>query len=727
VDGEKNTEKKSVDKKWEKAGTETVSLKADPRNYVLEIKMLAHATDSCETMLKVTAKTEKRDSTAVFGLSSSNRRQYWTSDFLMGKKIQSVSISPNGQFVLMNYGFVYKDGSTGNCCELTDLRTGKLLWREDPNTRQLAWMPQSNALYFRAKGFNGRELRQLDPLTQKETVLVKNLPEGSFSWSPKQNFLIFSNPESIPAEKGDLHRFINPEDRKNEYRSRSALFLYDLKTGLNRRLTFGREDVVLHDISWDEKQLLFGTNRSFLPEAPFSDESLFLLNLENKKVDTLCYHDKYIAGALFSPDGKRLLIQGGPNAFGGIGLNTDSGQLANNYDGQLFIMDLKTRKVEAITKNFDPSVQYAGWSPFDGKIVISAEDRDYIRIFIYDPDNKTFQQLPLTPDVINGFDRALEAPYAVYFGSTVSNTGKAYLMDLKTRKEKLLADPGKERLANVASGEVEDWNFTAPDGKTIYGRCYLPPHFEATRKYPVLVYYYGGTAPTNRAFEGNYPLHLYAAMGYVVYTLNPSGATGFGQPFSAHHVNAWGDYAADEIILGTKLFCRTHPFADSTRMGCLGASYGGFLTMYLQTKTDMFKAAVSHAGISSIASYWGVGAWGYTYSAAASAGSYPWNNPSLYWDHSPLYHADRIKTPLLLLHGSVDSNVPIGESIQMFTALKLMGKDVEFIRIEGEEHSVRNFSRKMEWQRTILAFFAKYLKADERWWVEMYKPTALEY
>jgi dipeptidyl aminopeptidase/acylaminoacyl peptidase len=150
------------------------------------------------------------------------------------------------------------------------------------------------------------------------------------------------------------------------------------------------------------------------------------------------------------------------------------------------------------------------------------------------------------------------------------------------------------------------------------------------------------------------------------------------------------------------------------------------MTMYLQTKTDMFKAAVSHAGISSIASYWGEGYWGYSYSSAASSGSYPWNNPELYWDHSPLFHADKIKTPLLLLQGSVDTNVPIGESIQMFTALKVLGKEVDYVRIEGENHSIRNFSRKMEWQRTILAFFAKHLKGDDRWWLDMYKPTALE-
>jgi len=726
VDGEKNTDKYSTDKSWAKAGSVVVNLKADPRQYVVLVKMQVNATDSCEAMLKVSALTEKRDSSAVFAFSSSNKRRYWTSDFLMGKKILGVSLSPNGRFALVNYSYVYKDGTTGNSAELTDLTNGKMLWREDPNNRQLAWMPMSNTLYYTAKGFSGLEMRTLDPLTLEEKVLVKDFPEGSYNWSPKETYMIYSVPENLPAEKGDLRRIINPEDRQTEYRTRNQLFQYDLKTGLKRRLTFGTENVYLLAFSSDEKQILFSTRRDFLPEHPFTDGSLFLLNLETMKVDTIWYHDKSASWATFSPDGKKLLVKADPNAFGNIGLKIDSGQIANTFDEQLFLMDLATRKVEALTKDFDPSVQYAQWNIYDGKIYFCAEDKDYVRIFSLDPLTKKITRMPFSPDVIGGFDLALTAGKAAYFGATVSATGKVYTMDLKTQKEKLLAAPGEERLAMVEPIKVQDWNFKASDGTTIYGRFYLPPGFDATKKYPTLVYYYGGTSPTSRAFEGNYPLNLYAAMGYVVYTLQPSGTTGFGQAFSARHVNAWGDKTADEIILGTKQFCREHAFADSTKLGCFGASYGGFMTMYLQTKTDMFKAAVSHAGISSIASYWGEGYWGYSYSSAASSGSYPWNNPELYWDHSPLFHADKIKTPLLLLQGSVDTNVPIGESIQMFTALKVLGKEVDYVRIEGENHSIRNFSRKMEWQRTILAFFAKHLKGDDRWWLDMYKPTALE-
>jgi dipeptidyl aminopeptidase/acylaminoacyl peptidase len=205
-----------------------------------------------------------------------------------------------------------------------------------------------------------------------------------------------------------------------------------------------------------------------------------------------------------------------------------------------------------------------------------------------------------------------------------------------------------------------------------------------------------------------------------VYVLNPSGTTGYGQEFAARHVNAWGDYTANDIIEGVKKFAEEHSFVNKDKIGCIGASYGGFMTQYLQTLTPIFAAAVSHAGISNVTSYWGEGYWGYSYSAVAAADSYPWNNPELYTKHGSLFNADKINTPLLLLHGTADTNVPIGESIQLFNALKVLNKPVEFISVDGENHYIMDFPKRVLWHNTIMAWFAKYLQDSPQWWDDLY-------
>ena len=149
------------------------------------------------------------------------------------------------------------------------------------------------------------------------------------------------------------------------------------------------------------------------------------------------------------------------------------------------------------------------------------------------------------------------------------------------------------------------------------------------------------------------------------------------------------------------------------------------MTQYLQTMTDIFAAAISHAGISDHTSYWGNGYWGYSYSEVSMAESYPWSNPDLYVKQSPLYNAHKITTPILFLHGDEDTNVPPAESIQMFTALKLLGKDTALVEVSGQNHHILDFDKRQKWQDTIFAWFAKYLQDNPQWWDSLYPETSL--
>ncbi len=641
---------------------------------------------------------------------------------LHGKRFQQMQISPNGQWLITGYTTSLENGRSFRTTSVSELATGNVVAK---CADKISWMPKSNLYWYTKNDANGKNIIAVDPSTGKETIFAKGIPDNPFQISPTEDFLICSIEQKGPAEKEAIYEVIEPDDRQSGWRNRSYLAKYDLTTGVMQPLTFGYMNTWLADISQDGKKALVMTSRSRLTERPTTLYTLHLMDLVSLQMTPLVEDDGFISSAAFSPCGTMVAIVGTPEALGGIGKNVKEGQTPSMYDYQMFIMDLEDKKTTAVTRNFNPNVGSFVWSRYDSNIYFSAEDKDMINMFRLNPRSGKIAQIETPEDLVKQFSIASAAPVMVWYGQGASNSDRAYITDLKKGNSTLWEDLSKDILKDVQLGECHGWNFSNSRGDEINGRYYLPANFDPQKKYPLIVNYYGGCSPTERNFESRYPHHLYAAMGYVVYVVNPSGATGFGQEFSARHVNTAGDGPAQDIIEGTIQFCKEHPFVDETKIGCIGASYGGFMTQYLQTQTDIFAAAISHAGISDHTSYWGEGYWGYSYSEVSMANSYPWSHRDLYVEQSPLYNAHKVNTPILFLHGDKDNNVPVGESIQMYTALKLLGKETAMVLVKDQDHHILEYNKRVQWQNTIFAWFAKWLQGDPTWWNAMYPPKTL--
>lgn len=656
------------------------------------------------------------------------KRAYNIYDVICAPNYPSVSISPNGKFIVVRKTWVDRKGNNHSISELRNSQTNRVMATFEENVK---WMPASNKLYFTQKASDSSiageekqdgtlQLITINPLTMEREVLAVNIPDGWFQFTPDEKTLIYTLYTEGRKKDAQVYDVKEPDDRQPGWRSRSYLAKFDLASGVLQPLTFGYHNVYLNDISADSRYLLIGKSEERLTKRPTTLNSYYRLNLNDMSVETLIEKGEFLNSAQFSPDGKSILVSASPEAFNGIGKNVEEGQTPSMIDTQLYLMTLSDKKVRPLTRDFNPNVQSVNWSKADGNIYFTAEDKDCVHLFQLNPKSGKFTLLKTPEEYIKSFSLASSAAEMAFSGQSASNADRLYKMNTKALKSQLVDDLSARELKDVELGECKAWNFVNSRGDTLCCRYYLPPHFDAAKKYPMIVNYYGGCSPTSRMFQSRYPHHVYAAMGYVVLVVNPSGATGFGQKFSARHVDTAGEGVAEDIISSTQAFCDEHAFVNRKKIGCIGASYGGFMTQYLQTKTDLFAAAISHAGISDHTSYWGEGYWGYSYSEVSMANEYPWTNKHLFVDQSPLYNADKIHTPLLFVHGTADNNVPVGESIQLYTALKLLGRPTAMVLVDGQDHHIIDYEKRLKWQNTIFAWFAKWLQDDASWWTEMY-------
>lgn len=642
---------------------------------------------------------------------------------MQGERVSSMALSPDGKYLLTRYREVISAEESRKRVVMTETATGHTVSENIEFSAD--WMPKSNSLFFTKEGIKDYDLYVMEVPSMRTTRIATAIPDQDVTFSPDEKYLFYYDKVDGAKQEGVMRRYTSPDDRIPGDRDRFYICRYDIENGVAVPLTYGGGTTSICDISRDGSKLLYMSQRQTPDKYPFYRVSLVQMDMNTFATDTIINDaDGFVSNAIYSPDASRLFVVGGPDAFDRIGANHDPEPIANNFDNQGFIMTLSDRSVRPVTKDFDPSLEGTPvWNAEDNKIYFIGERGFFRDLYQLNPsDGKIVMLGKENLQTVRGFsigDR--EDRYAAYWGGSFTDDGVACLLNLKNGKSTLVDDPLKEWLGDTQFGKMEPWKFTASDGTVVDGYMCLPPDFDANKKYPLIVYYYGGTSPSNASFYHLYSPQVFASRDYVVYVLNPSGTTGYGQEYSARHVNAWGKRTADEIIQGVKEFCKAHPFVNKDRIGCLGASYGGFMTQYLLTKTDIFHAAISHAGISNVTSYWGEGFWGYSYNSVAAAKSYPWTDPELFTKQGSLFNADKIHTPLLLLHGTVDTNVPIGESIQLFNALKILGRDVEFITVQDENHVISNFNNKLSWHNTIMAWFAKWLQDDPSWWDELYK------
>jgi dipeptidyl aminopeptidase/acylaminoacyl peptidase len=262
-------------------------------------------------------------------------------------------------------------------------------------------------------------------------------------------------------------------------------------------------------------------------------------------------------------------------------------------------------------------------------------------------------------------------------------------------------------LRSVRLSSVEEINYPSFDGTRIQGWLMKPASCTPERKCPLILSVHGGPHGSF-GWAFNPTFQVYAGQRYGVLYLNPRGSIGYGQKFSDGTLNEWGGGDYRDLMLGVDEALKKYPWIDATRLAVTGGSYGGFMTNWIVTQTQRFRAAVSVASLSNLVSFYATSL--YQDLIHAEFGGFPWDNYDLLWQWSPIRYVRQVQTPILFLHGENDNDVHITQAEEMYMALRRREVDTILVRYPREGHGFREPKHRVDALRRTLAWFDSRLR-----------------
>lgn len=491
--------------------------------------------------------------------------------------------------------------------------------------------------------------------------------------------------------------------------TKQQLIIYDIETEHFRQLTTADVDHEFQDISPCGNFLLFSTNLSEHSDREQTND-LYTLNLITNHIVKITQNKGTYGNARFSPCGKTIACLGHDYKYSGATLT------------ELYLIDVKTHSCKRLTKNWD--VQLGDAMISDSRLgqttigPVWSKDGKYLYFIATDFGATGVYQANLTGEIntiysdhnhVFGFTYHDESDSFILAISSPLNPGDFYLLNQKSGLQQL-THSNQTLLNEVELIEPEELIVQAEDGWNIQGWLMRPFNMQEGKTYPFILEIHGGPhAMYGQSFF--HEMQLLAAKGYAVLYTNPRGSHGYGQRFVDAVRGDYGGKDYRDLMSAVDYVLKHFDFIDHKRLGVTGGSYGGFMTNWIVGHTDRFKAAVTQRSISNWLSFYGVSDIGYFFTKW-ELGENLLDHPEKLWQFSPLKYAKNITTPLLILHGEQDLRCPIEQGEQLFTTLKHLEKEVEFIRFPEANHELSrsgNPSMRIERLNHICRWFKTYL------------------
>ena len=652
-------------------------------------------------------------------------RTYTIEDLLKVRRVADPQVSPDGTRVAFTVGDVNYDANRvvnqiyvvsidgGNPKQLTNGQSSSSAPRWSPDGKKIAFTTGGQVWTMDSDGDHK------DQATKISTGAAAPL------WSPDGKWIAFTSDvypdcadddcnkkrdETNEASKVKAHITTRLLFRHwDEWRDvkRTHVFVVSSKGGTARDMTQGDFDSppyaaasgVDFAFSPDSTELAYLRNPDKV-EATSTNSDIYVVSLNGGSAKNITHSNHgYDVGPIYSADGRFIVYRSQATA----GFEADR--------WRLMVYNRATGTSTEITRGFDQQVDEAVLSK-DGNVYFTAGERGKSPIFRVPLAGGAVQKV--VPNVFASSLRVTaDGKRLVFAGSSLASPAEIYAVNVDGSSLNPLTSINTQLMSQANLTKAEEIEWTGALGKKIHGFIVKPNNFDPSRKYPLLLLIHGGP---QGAWSDNWGYRwnpqVFANAGYVVFTPNPRGSTGYGQQFVNEISGDWGGKAYVDIMNGVADVLRRSPFIDRNRIGAAGASYGGYMINWIEGHNNdprfRFKVLVCHDGVFNLTSMYGATEelWFPEWEFKGT----PWSNPAMYSRWSPHNFINNFNTPILIIHGELDFRVPFGDGLQLYTAVQRKGIDSKFLSFPDEGHWVLKPQNSNLWYHTVLDWIDKYLK-----------------
>ena len=673
-----------------------------PRHFALTLILLLTVTVITTVHVsRVTADDTKPATSAPEPRAKNGKKLLTALDLMKVVNVVAPRIAPDGTRVAYTASEIKteKDKEWKSVTQIWVVKTGDVgqarqYTRGEKNANAPEWSPDGKLLAFLSdREKDGERQIWMMPSDGGEAWAVTSHKGGisAFHFSPDGKQLSFVATDQPSKEEEERKKVKDDTIVIDRDLKMAHLWLFNIEKKEEKRITQG--DFTVSDPQWspDGTQITYTTRPT--PKADDGGLSdVWVMNIatsEKKKIeDTPASSDN----ARWSPDGKWIAYTG----------NTDPTGVSTSY---LYVVQPAGGNPRQLTTKFDLNAGTPVWSR-DGKtLYFSANVMQTNEIFSADVTTGTVTQVSQIGASINVAEISKDGSTVVGMLTLPNAPTEVYKANLKFTRPIALTNHNRW-LGDYTLGDTEVVKWKSKDGMEIEGLLTKPVDYTDGSKVPLLLNPHGGpTGASVNVFNGT--VQVLAANGFAVLQPNFRGSTGKGLAFAQANKNTWGKGDYEDCMSGVDAMI-ARGLADPDRLGAYGWSYGGYMTFWILTQTDRFKAVSPGAGLTNIYSMYSQNdiqrylRWFYSDKA-------PWDATELYWDRSPMKYVNNVKTPTMIMHGQVDTRVPLAQAQEFYMALKERNVPVEFVVYPRENHGFTEPRHQMDRVQRYVRFFAKYL------------------